>query len=142
MLNKNGWGYRSFLVGGAILLIALLFATFFIIRLYHGLPNLSSAIIDPVDYEMIESSISDNALRYVSEYYEQEIKSGVIVISTNNLLKYGFIENKDLRNTENNDECKGYSLIRNDDNKLTSESYIKCKNYQTEGYQDWRVSNE
>lgn len=142
MLNKNGWGYREFLIGGAVLLIALLFATFFIIRLYSGLPNLNTFITDPVEYQDIESNVDTAALKYISNYYKEEIGDGVIVVSTDNLKKYNLLTDVDLTETSNNDLCKGYSLVRNKDNMITSDSYINCKNYATDGYQAWRlVSN-
>ena len=92
MLNKNGWGYREFLIGGAILLIALLFAAFFIIRLYSGLPNLNTFIVDPVDYQDIENSVKTASLKYISNYYREDIGDAVIVISTDNLKKYDLIK--------------------------------------------------
>ncbi len=139
MLNKNGWGYREFLIGGAILLIALLFATFFIIRLYSGLPNLNTFIVDPVDYQDIENSVKTASLKYISNYYREDIGDGVIVISTDNLKKYDLITDTDLTETNNNDSCKGYALVRNKDNMVTSDAYINCKNYASEGYQAWRL---
>ena len=35
MKNKNGWGFSSYIIGSSVLLIALLIATFLIIRLYR-----------------------------------------------------------------------------------------------------------
>ena len=140
MLNKNGWGFRTFIIAGAVLFIALLITTFFIIRLYSSLPNLSGFLSETLTYQDIEMNLDDNALRYIDEYYIQEISNGVIVVSTDNLIKYGIIEKKDLIETENNDLCSGYSLIKKENEKLTSKSYIECSNYISEGYQSWRVS--
>lgn len=141
MLNKHGWGFRSFLIGGTVLLIALLFATFFIIRLYNGLPNISGYIVDSIDYQSIEENLDNASLKYISKYYNQEITTGVIVVSTDNLLKYNIINENDLHETNNNDKCKGYSLIRKEEGKIISNSYITCNNYISEGYQSWRVNN-
>jgi hypothetical protein len=141
MLNKNGWGFRSFIIGGSILLIALLVATFFIIRLYRSLPNLTGFIVDPVDYQTIEETLDSASLNYINDYYNEEITTGVIVVSTDNLLKYNIINNSDLIQTTNNDLCSGYSLISKEDGKLISKSYISCDNYTSDGYQSWRVAN-
>lgn len=141
MLNKNGWGYRAFLVCGAILFLALLITTFCVIRLYRGLPNLGNFLLEPLTYSDIEYNLNDKSIEYINNYYEQDITTGVIVVSTDNLLKYDIIKPKDLKDTDNNDLCSGYSLIRKENGELTSESFIKCDNYVTEGYQSWRVSN-
>lgn len=141
MLNKNGWSFSEFLIAGSVIFIALLVTAFFIIRLYSGLPNLSSFISEPLTYEEIESNLNEESINYINEYYQQEITKGVIVVSTDNLLKYDIIAEKDLKDTNNNDLCQGYSLIRKENGELTSESFIKCDNYITEGYQNWRISN-
>lgn len=141
MLNKNGWGIRSFIICGAILLLALILTTFFVIRLYSGLPNLTGFMTDPIEYQTIEENLNEKSLQYINKYYDSEITTGVIVVSTKNLLKYDLIEEKDLIQTKNNDICEGYSLIRKEEEKLTSKSYITCDNYVTDGYQSWRVNN-
>lgn len=141
MLNKNGWGFRTFIIAGSILFIALIITSFFIIRLYSSLPNLNALMNEPLDYEDIEENLVESSLNYINKYYDEEITTGVIVISTDNLLKYNVIEKKDLIETTNEDECRGYALIRKEEGNLVSTSYIKCNNYITEGYQDWRISN-
>lgn len=139
MLNNKGWGFRQFLIAGAVLFIALIITTFFVIRLYRNLPDLSSIIMDPLTYEEIENNLDYMSIKYINEYYDQEITTGVIVVSTDNLLKYNIIIDKDLINTDNKDLCSGYSLIRKENGELISESFIKCDEYKTDGYQSWRV---
>ena len=78
-------------------------------------------------------------MKYISNYYREDIGDGVIVISTDNLKKYDLITDTDLTETNNNDSCKGYALVRNKDNMVTSDAYINCKNYASEGYQAWRL---
>lgn len=142
MLNKNGWGFRSYIICSSILLLALLTATFLIIRLYGGLPNMENSLIDSFDYEQIESNLNNATIRYMDEYYKQEVKSGVITIPSDTLIKKSLIYKSDLRNSDNNDDCTGYSLVkRDDDNILVSASYIKCKYYTSKDYQSWRVEN-
>ena len=136
MKNKNGWGFSSYIIGSSILLIALLVATFLIIRLFSSLKS-----INGTSYEDIEEMLNSKSLKYIEEYYGREINSGVVVVSTSKLLDNDLINSNDLIETDNNDKCKGYSLIRKDvDDELTSESFIKCKKYTTIGYQSWRVS--
>lgn len=142
MLNKNGWGYREFLIGGAVVLLALLFATFFIIRLYSNLPKLNTFLADSVEYQDIEENVKTASLKYISNYYDEEIGSGVIVVSTVNLKKYNLIIDADLTQTSNNDLCNGYALVKNNDGMISSEPFINCDKYQTSGYQEWRISVE
>ena len=136
MKNKNGWGFASYIVGSSVLLIALLVATFLIIRLYGNLKS-----INGTSYSDIENKLNIKSLKYIEEYYKKEITTGVVVVSTDKLLKEELINKEDLIETENDDKCKGYSLIRkNDEDKLTSESFIRCNEYETKGYQSWRIS--
>ena len=140
MLNKNGWGFRSYIIGSSVLLIALLVATFLIIRLYS---NLASIATPTYTYQDIENKLNDSSIDYINEYYKRDITTGVVVVSTKKLLNKEIIIEKDLIDTDNNDKCKGYSLIRkNENDELTSESFIKCDSYQTDGYQSWRLTNE
>ena len=137
MKNKNGWGVASYIIGSSILLIALLIATFLIIRLYSSLRGINGN-----SYEDIERKLSSASLEYINEDYKKEISTGVVVVSSTKLLAKDYIKAKDLIETDNEDKCIGYSLIRKDENdKLTSESFIKCVNYETNGYQSWRILN-
>lgn len=132
-MNKNGWGYRDFIIGGSILLIALIVATFFVMRLYSSLMS----AFDTRTYEGIEIKLNEKSLEYINSYYKNEIGTGVITVSTDNLLKYKLITEENLEIA--NDKCEGYSLIRKEEEQIVSSSYIKCKEYETAEYQGWRV---
>ena len=56
MLNKNGWGFRAFLISGAVLFVALLVTAFLVMRLYSGLPDLSSFLSEPLSYQRISTT--------------------------------------------------------------------------------------
>lgn len=141
MLSKNGWGFSEFIIWGAVLLFALIVTIFFVIRLYSGLPSLNSVMESTIDYETIEETIENKSLQYIREHYTQEITTGVIVVSTKQLLNLHLIEPKDLTTTTTDDLCNGYALIRKEEGALTSKPYITCDEYSTEGYQSWRVNN-
>ena len=137
MKNKNGWGFSSYIIGSSVLLLALLIATFLIIRFYSSLVGTNGTT-----YAEIESKLSDKALLYINEYYQKEITTGVVTVSSTKLLKNELLNAKDLIETENADKCIGYSLIRkNEEEQLISDSYIKCSEYETPGYQSWRIIN-
>ena len=135
MKNKNGWGFSSYIIGSSILLIALLVATFLVIRLYSSLRGINGN-----SYEDIERILENASLSYINDYYQKEINTGVVTISSTKLLKKELIKASDLIETENADKCIGYSLIRkNENNELTSNAYIKCSDYETKGFQGWRI---
>ena len=142
MLNNHGWGFRAYLIGSGVLLIALILATFLIMRLYSGLPNLADAVEGAKTYSTIEEDIKMYARDYITDYTNQDITTGVVTITTDKLIEKGFFEKKDLI-TESKDKCKGYALVKKDEeDALVVESYIKCDDYETNGYQSWRQMDE
>ncbi|MBE6160823.1 MAG: hypothetical protein E7158_01195 [Firmicutes bacterium] len=138
MLNKNGWGFRSYIIGSSILLLFLLIITFHIISLYNGFANTEGEAIDSFYYQDLEGTLDDVSMEYINRFYNRDITTGVVTISTSKLIDKGLIDKEDLK--VSGDKCKGYSVVKkNEDNLLVSESFIKCKNYVTSGYQSWRI---
>lgn len=145
MLNNRGWGYRTFIIMGCILLLALLLVSILIIRLYSQLPNLNNVMSESLSYDEIEENVNLAAMSYYNDYYKDELHGGVVVVSIDNLLKYNLLEEKDLLETTKNDRCSGYALISLSDNienkdEVITKAYVKCKNYTSKGYQAWRVN--
>lgn len=138
MLNNKGWGIRSYIIGCSILLMALIVATFYIMRLYSTIPGMGD-VVDSVDYKDLESRMDRASLNYINQYYKQDIRTGVVVVSTEKMLDKYLIDELDL--VIKGDKCKGYSLIRKNlqEDKLESESFIKCKYYESPNYQSWRI---
>ena len=142
MLNNHGWGFRSYIIASGVLLIALIIATFLIMRMYSALPNLETAVNGEITYKSIESDIERYAHNYITDYYIGDIGTGVVTITTKQLMDKGFLEKKDLITT-NNDKCKGYALVRkNSNDELEEEAYIRCSDYETSGYKSWRLLDE
>lgn len=140
VFNNHGWGLRQMILCSAIIVIALLFVVFYSSRLMDGLGDVfHDSIIEDITYASIEESISTAALTYADTYYENEIGSGTITVTTTNLIQYDLLEQTDLI-TSSNDTCQGYVLLRKDeDNDLNAEPYIQCTSYETNNYQSWRV---
>ncbi len=123
----------------AILLLFLVIAAFYSVQLYKSMGNnIKSSINDTITPNIIEEKIRSNALLYLEKYYDEEIGSGTISVTTNNLLNYKLIEDNDLI-ISNNDKCVGYALLRKENNNITSEPFIKCNDYKTIGFQEWRI---
>lgn len=79
-------------------------------------------------YKEIEKRLEEAALKYVTDNY---IEGNNITIEKNLLVSSSLIgEVYDLENK--NAVCDGYVVIDIVNN--TAKSYIKCENYQTEGY--------
>ena len=139
-LNKHGLGLKYLILYSAIFIIAILFIVFFSKQASEGLGDVfKSSIKGNVTYATIENNISEAALSYMKKYYKEEVGLGTITVTTDNLLKYQMINEIDLVTSEN-DNCKGYVLVKkNGDETLSTESYIQCKNYETKNYQSWRI---
>ncbi len=124
----------------SVLLIALFFVVFFAMQFQKQFGDtFKESVTGKVTYSTIERNISNSALIYMREYYDNEIEHGTITITTNNLIEYEIMDEKDLF-TSDNDVCTGYALVRkNKDNSLYSEAYITCQNYETKDFQQWRL---
>ncbi len=142
-LNNHGWGLREMLLYCGILLLFLCIAVFFIIQASKGLEDIgesNNAIVEEeVSYSEIEENVKDASLLYVDAYYEEGIKTGTITITTDNLKKFNMLSIDDLIPVGEKNSCNGYSLVKNEDNSLVVSAYIKCSNYETNGYQSWRL---
>ena len=45
--------------------------------------------------------------------------------------------------TSDKDTCDGYALVYKEENQdYEIEAYIKCNNYKTNEFQDWRIGEE
>ena len=118
-----------------VLIIALLILTYNCSRLMKGI---DLPLGKKYTYTNIEEKIVETTKKYMEDQYQNKLDLGTLVISTENLLKYSYLEEKDLI-TSKNDSCKGYSLITNENKELKVISYIKCEKYETEEYQGWRI---
>ena len=147
-LNKNGWGLRAMIIYSGILIIFLAIAIFTIYRFYDAFRDMPQDIqtenspsdsgVNTNTYQNIEQSIKNASITYVNEYYEsEEIGTADIIISISNLVNHNYISQpKDLTN---NTDCTGYALVKKENNQLISTPYLKCQNYTSTGYQEWRI---
>lgn len=133
-LNKHGWSMKEMILLSSILLAFLLVAIFNIMRLYHGLEDknnksTSNKKIEVIghSYEKIEELVLNAGLDYYNEYSSQDGK-----ISTDRLKRRGFLSSKDLRASNESDDCTGYVEFRDGEPFV----YISCAKYETEGYEE------
>lgn len=136
-LDNRGWGLAELLVWCGVLLIFLLIAVFFIIQLSKSLGSVFKATLAENKTTItIEDNVEKASLNYTKDNYNQ-VGSGTITITIDNLKKGNYLSDKDI--TYNNIVCDGYALITNKNNKINSDAYIKCGDYMTTGFQDWRI---
>ena len=124
----------------AIILIALFFVVAFSTQLMREFgPSFKESITGKVTYATIERNINNATLSYMDKYYKNEIGTGTITILTDNLIEYNLLKDTDLVTSEN-DICSGYALVRKNNNEdLEVETFIKCKDYTTRNFQNWRM---
>ena len=141
-LNNHGWGLNEMLFYCGILLFFLLVAVFFIIQLSNSLGDaFKSAATGITDYTSIESNLENATYTYLEKYYEKEIGTGTIVVTTDNLLKNKILKETALKGSEETKKCKCYSLVKRENGEIIVLPYISCVNYETKGYQAWRLGD-
>lgn len=125
----------------AIIMIAFFFVLFFSKQLMGQFgETFKESVTGNVTYATIERNLEVGAHTYIKEYYDEEIGRGTITITKENLIEHGIQKENDFITTEK-DICNGYALVRENDGVLDIEPYIKCGNYITENFQDWRIGD-
>ncbi len=136
-LDNRGWGLAELLVWCGVLLIFLLIAVFFIIQLSKSLGEaFKDSLKEDKTTISIEENVENASLKYMKDNYK-DIGSGTITITIDNLKNGKYLNEKDI--TYNGAVCNGYALITKKDNKLNSDAYIRCGEYMTVGFQEWRI---
>lgn len=139
-LNNHGWGLNEMLIYCGILLFFLMVAIFFIVQLSNSLGDtFKSSVSGDITYSMVEENIKSATSSYIEKYYKEDIGTGTITVSVDNLLKYDMLSESSIKPTDEKNACKGYALVKKENNELIIDSYIKCDNYETDNYQAWRI---
>ncbi len=127
MLNKKGWGLREMLVLSAVLIIFLMVAIYYIYRLYGDL----NRDLNNNYYYDLEAKLEGQARVYIDDYLTQDLDNNYLTITRGNLRNYNLdVELKD----KDGKACSGYVKA----NKDEINGYIKCEDYETDGYESWR----
>ena len=126
-IDNKGITLRMMIICSSIIFLFFLIALFFIIRVYGKLPINNE---DDFSYENLETNLVNAGLIYVERYYI--VSEDTLVISVNNLVSEGLSE---IPKDKSGKECNGYVLV----NQKEKKAYLKCPNYKTSGYQDWRT---
>ena len=139
--TSNGWGLSTLLLMIGVILIALLTATFFTIRINNLLGkqnNESEAKLQRAVNEtyyigkMNELTLAAN--KYIDDY-KLDLTYGEIKIDLNELVKTKYLST--IKDSVTGSKCEGYveAFINNNGIKQVN-SYIKCDSYTTPNYRD------
>lgn len=96
-LNKHGWGMKEMIVFSSVLLLFLLIAVFYILRLYNGIGRnntYKNSSSESYSYTEIEDKLLNAGINYYQEYYEEGMD---VRITTSMLKKHGYLKASDLK---------------------------------------------
>lgn len=130
-LNKNGWGLRTMLILSGVIILFLGVAIYFISRIYSGYDE--EILNHP--YRELENNLEKQASIYLNDYYDDMLTNEKITITRGVLRSYDLdINLKD----PYDEDCSGYAVASKSKGITNIKAYIKCKRYETKGYEEWR----
>ncbi len=142
-MNKysKGWGLSTLLLMIGVIIIALLTATFFSIRMNSliGRNNNSSEtklqkVVNETYYIGKTNDMTLAADEYISDY-NIDLSYGIIRISLSTLVANDYISS--VKDSIDNSTCNGYSeAYINQDGIKQINSYLKCENYTSPNYRE------
>lgn len=138
-LNNKGWSFAEMLGLMAILILFLMIAIFFIIRLSSNLKEglgISNNKIDESKYEKLENKLKASAINYYSSVYQGQDLPLTTKIDLTTIIDAGY--SKKIYDPYEKSVCNGYVILtytkENADYKF--DPYINCDNYTTEGFEE------
>lgn len=131
MLNKHGWGLREMLVLSALLIIFVLIASYYIYVFLNSY-NIESTVNN---YSLLEEKLEEQTKIYLNDYYDEVLTSDKLTITRSVLKSYNL--DVILEDSDGN-SCSGYAVAYKTKGIVNVDGYIKCKDYITLGYEDWR----
>lgn len=145
-LNKKGWGFLEFFAFLAIFVICLLIAMYGLRKFglldedYHFVkfeninkPKEEQEEKPKITYGSLRDDMVGATMKYIKKYYDNNLGLDTLNIRVSQLKKEGFIEK--FVDADGN-ECSGYvSVYLDEQNKIQYDPYLKCKGYETTGYE-------
>ena len=138
-IDNKGWGLNTMLIMVCVIIVFLLIATYFAIRLNSmlGVENNTSEnnvqkLVDQTYYINKTNAMTQAAEKYI---YDKEINltNNKIKISMATLVNFNYMDFIKDSITHNN--CYGYSIAYYDESNIKIiKSYIKCDNYESKGF--------
>ena len=138
-MDNKGWGLNTMILMVSVIVIALLIATFFSIRINALIGQENNETEKKVSKAINETYYINqtNKVTLATENYIDEhdliITDTPLIIDINTLIAYEYIE--PIKDYVTNNRCSAYSkAYLNKSNIRIINSYIKCDNYETKGY--------
>lgn len=138
-IDNKGWGLNTLLIMICIIVVFLLIATYFAIRLNSFMGNQNNKseekvqkVINQSYYINKSNDMTDAAQKYI---YDNDIKltNNVLKISMSTLVAHNYMNA--IKDSVTGNTCLGYSIAYyNENNIKIIKSYIKCDNYESKGY--------
>lgn len=146
-LNKNGWGYFEFFAFLIIFIICLVITGFGLRKFglldenWHFVdleelkkPNNSQNNNKPITYGDLREDMVEATIKYIEKYYNNELGLDTLNIRVSQLKREGLLDK--FKDADGND-CSGYvSVYVDDTGKIRYDAYLKCKKYETTGYEE------
>lgn len=137
-LDNKGFGLVSVIVIGCIFILILIFLSIRISSMKKNNKNnkseqASTQVTDVTLYKQVEKTLQDAGESYVIYHDElSDYSIDFLIVNYSTLKEEEMI--KSLADPNSDKPCDGFVKINNDG---TVEPFIKCKNYTTNGYNDW-----
>ena len=141
MKKKNGWGFLEFFFFLGLFIVCLLVTAYALRKV--GLLNEDWKFVDFYDkgkdsnesdiykYSDIETKLIDSTKKYIKDFYNNNLGVDTLNIKISSLISNNYIS--EVRDKDGN--CTGYvSVYKDDNNVVIYTTYLKCKNYVSNGY--------
>lgn len=138
-LNKKGWGFVEFFAFLLIFIICLLMVAFGLKKFgllddeWHFIKDQSNTDTPKVTYSELREDMISATMKYINKYYNNELGEDTLNIRVSQLKKEGLL---DTLRDDDGKKCSGYvSVYLNGQDKIQYDAYLKCKKYETTGYE-------
>lgn len=91
-------------------------------------------LTDDIDYNALKNLINEASIMYVFDNYSFMENTITEEISLSLLVDNNYIEDETILKLYNNGVCDAYSIVTANAVEIDGNTYLKCENYMTEGY--------
>lgn len=145
-LNKKGWGFFEFFVFLIIFIICLFIAMYGLRKFglldedYHFVkfeninkPKEEQEEKPKITHGLLREEMVGATIKYIKKYYDNNLGLDTLNIRVSQLQNEGLLEKFV---DANGDKCSGYiSVYLDEQNRIQYDPYLKCKGYETTGYE-------
>lgn len=91
-------------------------------------------LTDDIDYNALKNLINEASIMYVFDNYSFMENTITEEISLSVLVDNNYIEDETILKLYNDGVCDAYSIVTANSVEIDGNTYLKCENYMTEGY--------